>query len=310
MKQLWVEKYRPKTISEYVFVDDAQRRQVASWIKEGSIPHLLFSGSAGIGKTTLAKVLLNELGIEEYDVLEINASRENDVTTVRDKIINFVQMIPFGPFKVVLLDEADYLTPNAQAILRGVMETYSNHSRFILTCNYENKIIPALHSRCQGFHITKTDQTEFTARVATILVSENVDFELDTLDTYVKIAYPDLRKCINLLQQNVSQDNKLVAPTAGDNAGNDYKIEMVELFKKGRIAEARKLLCSKARPEEIEDIYRWMYDNLDLFGDDEESKDTALLIIKQGLVDHTLIADPEINLAAVLVKLARVKLKD
>lgn len=307
MKQLWVEKYRPKTIDEYVFVDDAQRRQVANWIKEGSIPHLLFSGSAGIGKTTLAKVLLNELGIEEYDVLEINASRENDVNTVRDKIVNFVQMIPFGPFKVVLLDEADYLTPNAQAILRGVMETYSNHSRFILTCNYENKIIPALHSRCQGFHITKTDQTEFTARVATILVAENVEFELDTLDTYVKIAYPDLRKCINLLQQNVSQDSKLLAPTAGETAGNDYKIEMVDLFKKGRIADARKLLCSKARPEEIEDIYRWMYDNLDLFGKDEETKDTALLIIKQGLVDHTLIADPEINLAAVLVKLSRIQ---
>jgi DNA polymerase III delta prime subunit len=305
MKQLWVEKYRPKSIDEYVFTDDAQRRQVANWIKEGSIPHLLFSGSAGIGKTTLAKVLLNELKIEDYDILEINASRENDVNTVRDKIVNFVQMIPFGPFKVVLLDEADYLTPNAQAILRGVMETYSNHSRFILTCNYENKIIPALHSRCQGFHITKTDQTEFTARVATILVSENVDFDLDTLDTYVKIAYPDLRKCINLVQQNVSEENKLLAPTAGENAGTDYKVEMVELFKKGRIQDARKLLCSKARPEEIEDIYRWMYDNLDLFGKDEESKDTAVLIIKQGLVDHTLIADPEINLAAVLIKLAR-----
>ena len=307
MTQLWVEKYRPKTIDEYVFVDDAQRRRVTAWIKEGSIPHLLFSGSAGIGKTTLAKVLLNELGIEDYDVLEINASRENDVNTVRDKIVNFVQMIPFGPFKVVLLDEADYLTPNAQAILRGVMETYSNHSRFILTCNYENKIIPALHSRCQGFHITKTDQTEFTARVATVLVSENVEFDLDTLDTYVKISYPDLRKCINLLQQNVSQDGKLLAPTAGETAGNDYKIEMVELFKKGRIADARKLLCSKARPEEIEDIYRWMYDNLDLFGKDDETKDTALLIIKQGLVDHTLIADPEINLAAVLIKLARLQ---
>lgn len=307
MQELWTERYRPKTINEYVFVDDAQRRRVANWIREGSIPHLLFSGSAGIGKTTLAKVLLNELKIEPYDVLEINASRENDVNTVRDKIVNFVQMIPFGPFKVVLLDEADYLTPNAQAILRGVMETYSNHSRFILTCNYENKIIPALHSRCQGFHITKTDQTEFTARVATILVSENVEFELDTLDTYVKIAYPDLRKCINLLQQNVSQENVLMAPTAGETAGNDYKIEMVELFKKGRIADARKLLCSKARPEEIEDIYRWMYDNLDLFGKDEETKDTALLIIKQGLVDHTLIADPEINLAAVLVKLARLQ---
>ena len=113
MKELWVEKFRPKTVSEYVFVDDSQKRQVQSWIKEGSIPHLLFSGAAGIGKTTLAKVLLNELGIESYDILEINASRENNVETVRDKIINFVQMMPFGPFKCVLLDEADYLTPNA-----------------------------------------------------------------------------------------------------------------------------------------------------------------------------------------------------
>lgn len=306
-KELWVEEYRPKTMDEYVFKDAGQRRQVANWIKEKSIPHLLFSGSAGIGKTTLARVLINELGIESYDVLEINASRENNVETVRDKIINFVQMIPFGPFKVVLLDEADYLTPNAQAILRGVMETYSAHSRFILTCNYPNKVIPALHSRCQGFHVEKTDQTEFTARVATILVTENVDFDLDTLDTYVKLTYPDLRKCINMLQQNVTEDKHLASPTAGNEAGSDYKIDMVELFKKGKIKEARTLLCGRVRPEEIEDIYTWMYQNLDLFGDTEEKKDSALLIIKQGLVDHTLIADPEINLAATLVKLARLQ---
>lgn len=303
MKELWTEKYRPKTVSDYVFRDEAQRRQVDSWIKEGSIPHLLLSGAAGIGKTTLAKVLCHELGIEDYDILEINASRDNNVDTVRDKIVNFVQMIPFGPFKVVLLDEADYLTPNAQAILRGVMEQYSSTARFILTCNYPNRIIPAIHSRCQGYHVEKTDQTEFTARVATILVTEGVDFDLDTLDTYVKAAYPDLRKCINMVQQNV-QGDKLSAPTA-EADGGDYRIEMVELFKKGKIPEARKLVCSKARPEEIEDIFRWMYDNLELFGETEETKDSALLIIKQGLVDHTLIADPEINLAATLVKLAR-----
>jgi replication factor C small subunit len=306
MKELWVETYRPKTVNEYVFVDDSQKRQVQSWIKEGSIPHLLFSGAAGIGKTTLAKVLLNELGIESYDVLEINASRENNVETVRDKIINFVQMMPFGPFKCVLLDEADYLTPNAQAILRGVMETYSSTSRFILTCNYPNRIIPAIHSRCQGFHVLKTDQTEFTARAATILVSENVEFDIDTLDTFVKLSYPDLRRCINLLQQNVL-DSKLVAPTAGDADSTDYKIEMVELFKKGKIQEARKLLCSRARPEEVEEIFRWCYDNIELFGDTEEKKDSAIIIIKQGLVDHTLIADAEINLSATLAKLARLQ---
>jgi DNA polymerase III delta prime subunit len=307
MKELWVEKYRPNKIEDYVFKDDAQKRQVKSWVKEGSIPHLLFSGSAGVGKTTLAKVLLNELGIEDYDVLQINASRENDVDTVRSKITNFVQMIPFGPFKVVLLDEADYLSLNAQAILRGLMETYSNTARFILTCNYPNKIIPALHSRCQGFHVDKTDQTEFLVRLVTILDRENVKFDIDTLDTYVKLSYPDLRKCINLVQQNISEDAELLSPTAGASESSDYKIEMVELFKQRNIQGARALLCSKARPEEMEDIYRWLYDNLDLLGSTEEQKDSAVLIIKQGLVDHTLVADAEINLAAVLIKLARIQ---
>jgi replication factor C small subunit len=306
MKKLWVEAYRPNTVDGYVFRDSHQRKQIETWIKEKSIPHLLLSGSAGIGKTTLAKILINQLGIEEFDVLEINASRTNSVDDVRDKITNFVQMIPFGPFKVVLLDEADYLSPNAQAALRGVMEEYHATARFILTCNYPNRIIPAIHSRCQGFHIEKTDQTEFTTRVATILLEENVEFDLDNLDSYVRATYPDLRKCINLVQQNV-HDKTLIAPNQGDAGESDWKINMVELFKAGNITAARKLVCASARPEEMEDIYRWMYDNLDVFAKDEENKDTALLIIKQGLVDHALIADPEINLAATMVKLARLQ---
>jgi replication factor C small subunit len=306
MRDLWTEKFRPKTIDGYVFRDEHQRKQIQTWIKDKSIPHLLLSGSAGIGKTTLAKILINELEIEEYDVLEINASRTNSVDDVRDKITSFVQMIPFGSFKVVLLDEADFLSPNAQAALRGVMEQYHNTARFILTCNYPSRIIPAIHSRCQGFHIERTDLTEFTARVATILVEENVEFDLDTLDTYVRTTYPDLRKCINLVQQNV-QDHKLSMPSQGDSGEADYKIEMVELFKKGKIQEARKLLCGTIRPEEIQDVYTWMYQNIELFGKDDETRDQALIIIKQGLVDHAIIADPEINLAATLIKLARLQ---
>jgi replication factor C small subunit len=304
MKELWVEAYRPKTIDSYVFRDRDQKRQVESWIREKTIPHLLLSGGAGIGKTSLAKILLNELGINEYDVLEINASRTNGVEEVRDLITNFVQMIPFGSFKVVLLDEADYLTHNAQAALRGVMEEYHETARFILTCNLPNRIMPAIHSRCQTFHVETVDQTEFTARVATILITEEVEFDLDILDTFVRATYPDLRKCINMLQQNVF-DKKLISPNQSDMNSGDYKFQIVELFKKRRIPDARKVICSQIKPEEIEGIYRWMYDNLDFFGEDEETKDSALLIIKQGLVDHAIIADPEINLSSVLVKLSR-----
>jgi len=304
MKELWVEKYRPKKIDGYVFRDDHQRKQIQTWIKDQSIPHLLLSGSAGIGKTTLAKILISELGIEEYDVLEINASRTNSVDDVRDKITNFVQMIPFGPFKVVLLDEADYLSPNAQAALRGVMEEYHATARFILTCNYPNRIIPAIHSRCQGFHVERTDITEFTARVATVLVEEAVDFDLETLDNYVKVTYPDLRKCINLIQQNVSE-GKLEQPNKGDSGEADWKFDMVELFKSGKLQEARKLLCGKLRAEEMEEVFVWLYNNLEIFGS-EENQDKALMIIKQGLVDHTLIIDPEINLSATLVRLSKI----
>ena len=305
MKQLWVEQYRPKDIEGYVFRDEAQRDQVKQWIKEGTIPHLLFSGAAGIGKTTLAKILINALNIDEYDVLEINASRTNSVDDIRDSVVNFVSTMPFGDFKIVLLDEADYLSPNAQAALRGVMEEYSQTARFIMTCNYPHKIIPALHSRCQGFHIEKVDHTEFTARAATVLVTEGVEFDIDTLDSYVKATYPDLRKCLNLLQMN-TVDAKLKRPSETGTGTADYKLVMVDLFKSGKIREARTLLAAQARPEEMDEIFRWMYDNLDMWSATPEGQDEAILIIRKGLVNHVSCADSEINLSATLVELSQI----
>jgi DNA polymerase III delta prime subunit len=304
MKYLWVEKYRPTTIDEYVFRDDGQKQQIESWIKQQEIPHLLFSGSAGIGKTTLAKILCNELDINEYDIMFSNGSKEGRKIEWVDKLISFCQTIPFGAFKVVIIDEADFLNPmSVQPALRNLMEDYSSTVRFILTCNYPQKIIPALHSRCQGFHIETVDREEFTARVATILIKESIDLDLDTLDTYVKATYPDLRKCINSVQMN-SGTGVLLPPNKSDKNEADWRLDMVTMFKAGKINEARKMICKAARPEEMEDIYRWLYDNLDLISEHEAIQDKAILVIKQGLVDHTLVADPEINLAATLIRIA------
>ena len=307
MKDLWTELYRPPTMEGYVFRDQAQKEQVQAWVDSGAIPHLLFSGVQGAGKTTLAKLLLNELKAHAYDVKMINASSNNGVDYIRDTVETFATVMGYGDFKYIILDEADYLSPNAQAALRGVMEKYSNSLRFILTCNYPNKVIPAIHSRCQGFHIANLDKTEYTARIAEILITEGVEFNLETLDTFVKTTYPDMRKCINLCQQNV-KNGSLQAPNADDGAGeSDYQLMMVALFKEKRYKEARDLVCKQVAPEEYEDLFRFMYQNLEFWADGDENKeDQCILVIRNGLVKSVACADQEINISATMIELEQV----
>lgn len=306
MKELWTEKYRPSSVDNYVFTDETTKQQIAQWITEKSLPHLLLHGPAGTGKTTLAKILVNELEIHDYDFMQVNASRDNGVDFIKSKIEGFISTMPFGDLKIVLLDEADFLSPNAQGLLRGLMETYQSQARFIFTCNLVHKIIPPLKSRCYELHIDKTDQTEFTARAATVLVNEGVDFDLETLDNYIKVTYPDLRKCLNLLQSN-SNTGKLLSPRDSDSGSADYKFALVELIKARKLREARKLLCSQVRPEEMEELFRWCYDNLQLWSATDEGQDEAILVIRKALVNHSLVADPEINISAMMVELAQIE---
>ena len=212
--------------------------------------------------------------------------------------------MPFGSFEVVLMDEADYLSHNAQAIMRGLLETYQSQARFIFTCNKPHKIMDALHSRCQSFHIEKPDQTEFTARVATVLVTENVEFDLDTLDSYVKATYPDLRRCLNLLQAN-STSGTLTKPSENDRSVRDWRIDVVDLMKAGRIREARSTIVNQT--DNYEEVFRWAYDNLNIWSNTPEGQDEAILAIRKGLVNHSMVADPEINLSATLVELTQIE---
>lgn len=307
VQELWVEKYRPKTVDEYVFRDQRLKNQVETWIQEKTIPHLLLYGPAGTGKSSLARILINNVGIEEGDLLYINASDQTGIDTVREKIQNFVSTFPLGDYKVVLLEEADHVSINGQAALRRILEDYAQGTRFILTCNYVNKVIPAIRSRCQDLEIKTLNRDDFKIKIAEILVSEEINFESeDNLEVYVKAYYPDLRKCINTMQLNC-QNGKLLLPSDNDDSTADWQVVAVDLFEQGKIAEARKLICSQIQPEQVDDFFRLCYRNLDWWGDSPEHQEMAIIIIRDAIVKQVAVGDPEINLSAMLVDLARIR---
>ena len=303
-RKLWVEKYRPKTVDEYVFHDPTIKAAVNRMIADHNIPHLLLSGVQGSGKTTLSQILVSELEIEDTDILTVNGSDENSVDDMRNKIKSFITTFAMGEFKVVRLEEADYLSLNAQAVLRSMMEEYADVARFILTCNYENKIIPALKSRCQHFRFKAGDKIDITEYAAKILMEEHINFNIDTLDKFVSVGYPDVRKIVNMLQQHTA-DGQLQYPTA-DEAG-DYKFKLLDLVARDKWLDARLLCCENVVAEEWESVYRFLYENL---GESpkfqvQTSYEAGIVILADRLYKHGIVADPEINAAAMFIDLSR-----
>jgi replication factor C small subunit len=300
--KLWTEVYRPQTIEEYVFHDTEQEQKFREMIHDQTIPQLLLSGVQGSGKTTLAQILIRELHIDDIDVLVINASDENSVDIMRDKIKSFVSTFAMSTFKIVLLEEADYLTANAQAILRRLTEEYSDTSRFILTCNYDNKIIPALKSRCQHFRFHKPDRDAVLLYVGTVLHKENIKCTLELLDSYVSLGYPDIRKVINLLQQNTI-NGKLLPITQAETS--DYKFKLLDLLEQGNWIEIRNLTCSQVSAEEWDDVYEFLYTNLSKVPkfSKKETWESGIVIIADHLDKHGRSTLPQINAAAMFIKL-------
>jgi len=300
---LWTEKYRPKKIADYIFHDQNQKKRFEKMISEGEIPHLLLSGVQGSGKTSLSGILVNELGIDPIDVLRINASDEK-TESLREKVISFAQTYAMGKIKIVQLEEMDQLLPVAQALLRSILEDYSANCRFICTCNYENKIMPALKSRMQHFHFSAPEHDDVIIRAADILDAEGVTYDVDVLTKYISAGYPDIRKIIVLLQQNTI-DGVLQATNTSTEVA-DFKLQLIDLLKESNIREARKLVCSQATRDELEDVYTFLYNNVNILSNDVAVQEEAIVIIANYLYKHALVADPEINMAAAFIELNQV----
>ena len=295
---LWVEKYRPFSLDTYIG-NEHLKSKVSMYLESGDLPHLLLFGRAGTGKTTLAKLLVNNI---ECDYLYINASDENNVDTVRTKVKNFASTIGFKDMKIIILDECDYITPNAQAALRNLMETFSRHCRFILTCNYVERIIDPIQSRCQSFQIIPPSKTEVAKHLHNILIQENVMDSPEDIKVLVETGYPDIRRVINSAQRNVVK-GKLKLDTSSI-IQNDYKLKLLKILetqdKKNAFNQIRQLLADN-KITDFADLFRLLYDEVDGYGKGHVAE--CILIIARYELSDSQVVDKEINLMAMIIEL-------
>jgi DNA polymerase III delta prime subunit len=299
---LWTEKYRPSKLADYVG-NEHLKSKVEGYLQTGEIPHLLLYGKAGTGKTTLAKLIVKSI---ECDYMIINASDENNVETVRNKVKNFASSMGFKPFKIIILDEFDYMTANAQAILRNLMETFSGHCRFILTCNYVEKVIEPIQSRCQTFQIVPPTKKDVAMQISKILKSEEIEFEVKDLVPIIDAAYPDIRKVINTCQLN-SIKGKLKVDVQ-NLLENDYKNKIVDILKssddkRNKYMKVRQALID-SKVTDFTDLYTMLYDKVDEYGGENTSN--VILLLGDGVSKSAVAIDKEIPAAATLIQILNI----
>jgi replication factor C small subunit len=296
---LWVESFRPDTLEGYIGNEHIIEK-VRIFIDNGDVPHLLFYGTAGTGKTTLAKIIA---GSVDADVMYINASDENSVDAVRDKIKRYASTVGFRRWKIIILDEADYLTPNAQAALRNLMETYSKTTRFILTCNYVEKIIDPIQSRCQTFAITPPNKTDVAKRLVQVLEENSVQYDIKDVAAIINSSYPDIRRAINAAQASVVNGNLQLDKASAIQA--NYMTEVLTVLqnsadKKSAFNKIRQIIAdSKVR--DFTPLYTFLYDNLDEFAHGHIAP--CILIIAEAQYKDSSVVDKEINIMAMFVNI-------
>ena len=295
---LWVEKYRPTSLDTYIG-NEHLKSKVSVYLESGDLPHLLLYGKAGTGKTTLAKLLVNNI---ECDYMYINASDENSVDTVRTKVRGFASTMGFKDYKIIILDECDYITPNAQAALRNLMETFSKHCRFILTCNFVERIIDPIQSRCQSFQVIPPSKKEVAIHMTNILKEEGVASKMDDIAGLVNAGYPDIRRVINSCQRQCV-DGMLVVDKQSL-VESDYKMKLMEIIKKESKKDAfksvRKLLAD-SQVTDFAELYKLMYDEVDSYGTGHIAE--CILIIAKYQLSDSQVVDKEINAMAMIIEL-------
>ncbi|WP_407305374.1 AAA family ATPase [Acinetobacter sp.] len=299
MNQVWCEKFRPKTVAEVILSNAHERKTFDKYVEEQEIPNLLLQGGPGTGKSSLSLALSRDLQLDRSDVLKINCSDEK-IEAMRDKVKNFAMTMSVGKFKLVRLEELDGIGPDAQRLLRDLIETTERNCRFIATCNYMHLIIPPLRSRFQEFVLKAPAKDLVLVRAAEILEAEKIDFDLDDLEKVVAVGYPDFRKIIQLMEQS-SKTGKLIIK--GAESAQDWKLQLLPLIEASDINGARALVCETATKEELIDIYKFVYDNLHRMKK-LKRQDEAVITIAEYMYRHSFCSDPELNVAAMFIEIA------